>query len=530
MKEVMVCGEEKLSDLLRPSIRIASNTLNAEIERIKKGRAYELHYGHPVHYIVCADDDESSDYLIRQLFSSLIENNRLISRRTFIIDCDGDSNQVPIINKLYSVSGGGAIQVKYLPDNMNVGEYALCSNEVFEATLKIIKAHANDALTVMRLPSVLGDMEQVLEEAFQGMTFVNISEDAVDFEGAKEYLKLRAKDLGIKTDRSLYKELHVDESYKSTELNKIFEAWFTVKLKSNIYPQYDNLNAYIVSDKDNKGHSYTELENLIGLTDPKELIKQIIDFATAQKMYPVKGGKPSMHMMFAGNPGTAKTTVARLVASILKENDVLEKGGLVEVGRSDLVGKYVGHTAPRVKAAFRRAKGSVLFIDEAYSLVDDKDGLFGDEAINTIVQEMENHRADTIVIFAGYPNKMEGFLNKNPGLRSRIGFHVNFPDYNAEEIYSILELIATQNSLLLDGSVKEKVMPIIEHAASIPEFGNGRYARNLLEKAKMKRASRLVKLNRDDVNDEMTKTLIADDFEAISVGSKDERKAIGFLI
>ena len=135
-------------------------------------------------------------------------------------------------------------------------------------------------------------------------------------------------------------------------------------------------------------------------------------------------------------PDRQKTTVARLIAEILAENQVLYRGKLHEVGRSDLVGKYVGWTAKLVKEAFEKAKGSVLFIDEAYSLVD-KQGSFGDEAINAIVQEMENSRGSTVVIFAGYPDKMEHFLDRNPGLRSRIAFHVPFEDYTPEELVEI---------------------------------------------------------------------------------------------
>ena len=118
----------------------------------------------------------------------------------------------------------------------------------------------------------------------------------------------------------------------------------------------------------------------------------------------------------------------------MKENRLLSKGNLIEVGRGDLIGKYVGWTAPMIQKKFKQAEGGVLFIDEAYSLVDDRDGSYGDEAINTIVQEMENHRDNVVVIFAGYPDKMESFLQKNPGLRSRIAFHVPFDDYSTEEL------------------------------------------------------------------------------------------------
>ncbi|MDR0854019.1 MAG: AAA family ATPase [Clostridiales Family XIII bacterium] len=528
-REVILDQTKLLVDAIRPTVRVSSNALIDEIKRIEKGRSYELHYGHPVHYIICADDDESADYLTRQLVSSLVENDRILSRRMFVIDCKSGNN-TSLIEKQYCISGGGAVQIKYLPDNINIGEYSLCKNEMLEIALEVVKSHAHDVLTILRLPSVLGDAEDKLEDALQSMTFVKISEDAVDYEGAKNYLKLRAGDLGIKTDRNLYASLNKNEAYKSAELNKIFDAWFSKRLKTSIYPQYADLSAYMVSPDAVKGNAFKDFEALIGLSSSKELIKEIIDFASAQKLYPVKGGKPSLHMMFAGNPGTAKTTVARLVAKILKENQVLENGELIEVGRSDLVGKYVGHTAPRVKAAFRRAKGSVLFIDEAYSLVDDRDGLFGDEAINTIVQEMENHRDDTIVIFAGYPDKMEGFLNKNPGLRSRIGFHVDFPDYNAEELCNILEHVAGQSSLLLADDVREKVMPIFEKASTISEFGNGRYARNMLEKAKIKRASRLIRMNPEDVTEKISQTLIADDFEDLSVGRKDSQRVIGFAV
>ena len=148
-------------------------------------------------------------------------------------------------------------------------------------------------------------------------------------------------------------------------------------------------------------------------------MEQALNFYKAQKLFKEKGlpdSRPAMHMVFTGNPGTAKTTVARLFAGIMKENQLLSEGRLFELGRSDLVGKYVGWTAQIVKEKFRKARGSVLFIDEAYSLLDGDSSLYGDEAINTIVQEMENCREDTVVIFAGYPREMEQFLSRNPGL------------------------------------------------------------------------------------------------------------------
>jgi SpoVK/Ycf46/Vps4 family AAA+-type ATPase len=164
-----------------------------------------------------------------------------------------------------------------------------------------------------------------------------------------------------------------------------------------------------------------------------------------------------MHMVFTGNPGTAKTTVARLFARIMRENGLLSRGHLVEVGRSDLVGKYVGWTAPAVQKKFKEASGGVLFIDEEYSLATENAGSFGEEAINTIVQEMENRRDELVVIFAGYPDEMEKFLQSNPGLRSRIAFHVPFADYGTEELCQIAKYQASKLELRLTDDAVEKV-------------------------------------------------------------------------
>lgn len=237
-----------------------------------------------------------------------------------------------------------------------------------------------------------------------------------------------------------------------------------------------------------------------------------------------------MHMVFTGSPGTAKTTAARLFARIMKENGLLSVGNLYDVGRAGLVGRYVGWTAKNVKDKFAQAKGSVLFIDEAYSLLDDRGGSYGDEAINTIVQEMENNREDMVVIFAEYPKEMEEFLSRNPGLRSRIAFHVPFADYNAEELYAIGELVAKKKGLRFATSVRDKLLPILETAGKIPDFGNGRYVRSLIEKAAMKQAGRLVNMDVDLVTGEEISTLTAEDFDVLGEAMKRERKKIGFAM
>ena len=184
---------------------------------------------------------------------------------------------------------------------------------------------------------------------------------------------------------------------------------------------------------------------------------------------------------------------------------------------------------PIIRKKFEEAEGGVLFIDEAYSLVDDRDGSFGDEAINTIVQEMENHREDVAVIFAGYPDKMEGFLQKNPGLRSRIAFHVHFDDYDMNELCDIAELIARKKGLNIDEKAHEKLLSIFAEVRGEKDFGNGRYVRNVIEKARMAQASRLLAKDYEEITGRDIETLCADDFRLPEKKKRCERPKIGFI-
>jgi len=389
----------------------------------------------------------------------------------------------------------------------------------------------NKVLTVFFFPR---DSESLQKEFFSEMdcmSLVKLEETVVFDKEAKAFLKKLALENSLRTTPGLNGNVEKGVGYTKNDLEKIFDRWFGIYIKERIFPQYSTAAiSMIAAENKAAGAGVERLDELIGLSETKALISDILDFAKSQKMYSFgeKRAKQSLHMIFSGNPGTAKTTVARLVAQILKENEVLETGDLFEVGRGDLVDKYLGGTAPRIQSAFRRARGSVLFIDEAYSLVDHDDGLYGDEAISTIVQEMENYRDEVVVIFAGYPDKMEKFLNKNPGLRSRIGFHVNFPDYSADELYEILELLAKDTRMKLAPDVRERVYPFIAKAAAVKEFGNGRYARNLLEKARMRQAKRLMRMDSADVIQQVATTLIAEDFEEIRLSVLPAEKRVGF--
>ena len=236
------------------------------------------------------------------------------------------------------------------------------------------------------------------------------------------------------------------------------------------------------------------LENLIGLEPVKTQVKKIAAFAKMKHALAAQSSTPvpmALNMEFTGNPGTAKTTVARILAGIFHEMGLLPGSQLVEVGRADLVARYEGQTADQVKSVFRRAKGKILFIDEAYSLVENCEGEFGDEAINTIVQEMENHRGDTIVIFAGYPDKMKAFFARNPGLRSRVPFQIHFDDYSVGQMVQIAELEAQKRGFSIRPEAKARVADICRTAANRADSGNGRFCRNLVENAILEYAVRV---------------------------------------
>lgn len=235
---------------------------------------------------------------------------------------------------------------------------------------------------------------------------------------------------------------------------------------------------------------YAQLNALIGLAEVKKQVEKIAALARMKK--DLESRVPIvLNMEFSGNPGTAKTTVARILAGLLYQFELLKSPEIVEVGRADLVARYVGQTADKVKCVFERAKGRLLFIDEAYSLLECHEGEFGDEAINTIVQEMENNRDKTVVIFAGYPDEMKEFFARNPGLRSRVPFQINFNDYSADEMIQIAKKEAADRGFKVDKNAVEEIHTLCEKARKNTNAGNGRFCRNLIENAIMNYALRV---------------------------------------
>jgi len=238
-----------------------------------------------------------------------------------------------------------------------------------------------------------------------------------------------------------------------------------------------------------------ELDELIGLEPIKEQVRRLVAELKAEQMR-AEAGMPvsdrSRHMVFLGNPGTAKTTVARLLARIYAQLEVLSNGHLVEVTRADLVGEYIGQTAPRTTAKFNQATGGVLFIDEAYSLIPLDSGRdFGHEAVSTLLKLMEDHRDEVVVIVAGYPREMQRFLESNTGLASRFPKTLMFGDYDVEELVAIFHLIAEQAGFTVAPDVAVGLRALVPSPRPVG-FGNGRFVRNVFEEAVSRQAMRLV--------------------------------------
>ncbi|MDH3293914.1 MAG: AAA family ATPase, partial [Acidimicrobiia bacterium] len=274
-----------------------------------------------------------------------------------------------------------------------------------------------------------------------------------------------------------------------------------------------------------------DLDRLVGLHSVKEQVRTQIAFLQLQarrREHGLAEVASSQHLVFLGNPGTGKTTVARLLAEMYQSVGLLRKGHLVEVDRAGLVGQYVGHTATRTNNAVRKALDGVLFIDEAYALSPEGIGRndFGPEAVETLLKRMEDHRERLVVIVAGYPKLMERFLQSNPGLRSRFSREIEFPDYVAEELVEIFLNMATDADYRLDGDGKVTLDRIFTVTAGSPGFGNGRYARTLFEQAINRQALRLSQDREIDVLDRLTVTTISssDLAEAAALLEKKQRR------
>ncbi|MFC5510789.1 CbbX protein [Massilia jejuensis] len=240
-----------------------------------------------------------------------------------------------------------------------------------------------------------------------------------------------------------------------------------------------------------------ELEReLVGLAPVKARIRDIAALLLVDKLRAERGmvgGAPSLHMCFSGNPGTGKTTVALRMAAILHRLGYVRKGHLVAVTRDDLVGQYIGHTAPKTREVLKKAMGGVLFIDEAYYLYrPENERDYGQEAIEILLQIMENNRDDLVVILAGYKDRMDKFFESNPGMSSRIAHHIDFPDYGVDELAKIADLMLATMHYRFDEEAARVFVDYLGRRLAQPHFANARSVRNALDRARLRHASRLL--------------------------------------
>ncbi len=268
-----------------------------------------------------------------------------------------------------------------------------------------------------------------------------------------------------------------------------------------------------VEEKQPEEDPMEQLDSLIGLTTIKKDVADLMDFVKVQKLRRDSGLKSvpvSLHLVFTGNPGTGKTTVARIISKLYKQIGVLEKGQLVEVDRSGLVAGYVGQTAIKTTEQIEKAMGGVLFIDEAYSL-SKKDDTFGEEAIDTLLKAMEDRRDDFVVIVAGYTDPMKKFIESNPGLKSRFNKYIEFPDYTVDELMSIFEMNCRKYDYVIEEDAKKHVRELIslKKLEQRENFANAREVRNLFEKIITKQARRVALLE-NPTHEEMTMILMED--------------------
>jgi probable Rubsico expression protein CbbX len=264
---------------------------------------------------------------------------------------------------------------------------------------------------------------------------------------------------------------------------------------------------------------------LVALVPVKERIREVASLLLVDRLrrgYGLDSERPTLHMCFTGSPGTGKTTVAVRMAEVLHRLGYLAKGHLVAVTRDDLVGQYIGHTAPKTREVLKRAMGGVLFIDEAYYLYrQENERDYGQEAIEILLQVMENQRDDIVVILAGYRDRMDTFFQSNPGMSSRIAHHIDFPDYTVEELMGIAALILERQRYCFSEDGEGAFRELMERRMRQPRFANARSVRNALERARLRQASRLVSsggsVGRDDLmridGEDIRKSRLFDDSE-----------------
>lgn len=481
-------------------------------------------------HMIFAGNPGTAKTTVAKLFAGIAKEKGVLRSGVFVerggMDLDGMFPE-NAVREAFTAAKGGVLFIDEA--------YSMRSQTAVAVLIQEMENHRDDVIVILagyneRMRGFLERNEGLKSRIPHWVDFPDYSTDELTkiFEYMAKERRLNVSEAAVKAARMIFDKTRTIENFGNGRFvrNLIERALLnqSARLMAS-YPDGDSIpesELYKITEEDisslheglknarETGKAREELDSMIGLASAKDVISKALAKFKLDKICMDKGinrSRSSMHMVFTGNPGTAKTTVARLCAEILNDEKILSTGSFVEAGRADLVGSHVGETAILVKEKFREAQGGVLFIDEAYSLCDSVKGGYGDEAINTIVQEMENHREDTVVIFAGYPEPMKEFLERNPGMKSRIAFHVTFDDYSTDDLCKISKLMASKNNMTITEDAMEKLRSDFDRARASADFGNGRYARKLLEEAEMNLAERVVRLPESELTPEVLSTI-----------------------
>lgn len=557
---------DKELESLKPNRSIVFESgVRKEIRRILNKKPNEIFHGSPGIYIIKdlpdkSDTQRNIEYLIEVLYrrnwiasdqlfrighnSAIISNKKTFTnRRSFFIShyCSPASNLIIDISNIHTDNSDEIEKDSEDENNRQDTVYTEDNLRQIFSTL-----HRHPTVTVFFITESY-KVSTKLEEIIYSSNFYPINlMGRINLDNVEEYNTKKQEDIKTHVIATLERRGYDKSKVKlpesiienmTTEFNPFFSEEYykqaNIISHMNIMTSYNNK---IIKEMDGikkkePKSPEKELKSMIGLSDIKATVKDIVNNIVLKKTLmdrniPLENA--CMHMMFYGNPGTAKTTIARLVARILKKKGVLKTAKFKEAGRQDLVDQYVGWTAKKVEELIQKMRGGVLFIDEAYSLVEDRKS-FASEAIDTLIQQMELIKKDTIIILAGYPDKMEELLDMNPGFRSRIAFHVKFPNYTKEELIEILKLMADKQKLILSEEYLEEVSNQLPKYMDSKDFGNGRFMRNLLEQSIMKLSTRLAaKFDDFSIVDTKTLTTLTKDDVAFDQIQKKNKNVIGF--
>ena len=500
-----------------------------------------------------ADFKKAVQELITYLsFQEKINNNEQ-QQHFFIFNGERGSGRKFAIKFLMSLFGMNAIFVNcnnfFIP---KIGEKDVpvlvdylsarprTKSEVYD-TIRQKKGHSINIIITRTIQEAESIKKELLED-FSKVSIVNFP----------NYDEAELKEIGLQMLNQKSIQLSNEDYEQLIAENKVLKDAKEVRLFVQELVEFAVQNDYDPSDKnelnldgfipqnessvEDEENSEKKLSELIGLEEVKIVLNQQLAYNRVSALRQAHGYSNEIlnrHLIFSGNPGTGKTVVARLFSEILYNNKIIQENKLVEVGRTDLVGEYVGQTAPKVRKVFDDARGGVLFIDEAYSLIPSSERDFGHEAISALIQEMENRRDEVLVIFAGYEELMAQFIETNPGLSSRISREIKFLDYTIDQLIDILELIVNKRHYKLTDDCKTVLHQHFSEVVNCRNFGNARYVRKLVDEIVFSQAQRVIEGDKNQLEDDtflnqITLTDINKAIVAIEAKSSKSISLIGF--